>query len=64
VSPKQDEGFRGISLKKELVDDVEKFIKEYPEVGYKNIAEFVSDAVRRRKEQLIQTYAVKPQGEA
>ena len=55
--------FRGISLKRELVDDVQNFINEHPTIGYKNVAEFVSDAVRRRKEDLIKTYGVKPQGE-
>lgn len=54
--PKQEEGFRGISLMKDLVDIVEKFIKENPNAGYKTIAEFVADAVRRRKEELMSLY--------
>jgi len=58
MCPKKEEGFRGVSLMKELVDAVEKFIEENPNAGYKNIAEFVADAVRRRKENLMEIYAL------
>lgn len=44
--------YRRVSLKKELVDVVEKFIRNNPEYGYRSIAEFVEDAVRRRGEQV------------
>ena len=58
MSPKKEEGFRGISLKKELVDAVEKFIDDNPDAGYKNIAEFIADAVRRRREDLMKLYGL------
>lgn len=58
MSPKMDEGFRGVSLKKELVDAVEQWIEDHPNAGYKNVAEFVHDAVRRRKEELMKTYTL------
>ena len=44
--------YRKISLKKELCDEVEEFIREHPEFGYRSIAEFVEDAIRRRAEEL------------
>jgi len=56
LSPKEEEGFRGVSLKKELVDAVEKFIQDHPDAGYKNISEFVHDAVRRRREEIARLY--------
>ncbi|MGD0072305.1 MAG: hypothetical protein ABSB71_12185 [Candidatus Bathyarchaeia archaeon] len=44
------EGFRGVSLKSELVEELEKFIQEHP--SYRSIAEFVSEAIRLRMENL------------
>lgn len=44
--------YRGITLQRELVDKIERYIKDYPEKGYKSIADFVTDAVRRRAEEL------------
>ena len=44
--------FRRISLKKELVDYVEEFIHDHPELGYRSIAQFVEDSMRRRAEEL------------
>ena len=38
--------FRGISLQKELVDEVEKLIEKVPQ--YRSVAEFISEAVRLR----------------
>jgi len=40
--------YRKISLKKELCDEIEKFIRKHPEYGFRSIAEFVEDAIRRR----------------
>ncbi len=57
MTPKQDEGFRGVSLMKELLDAVEYFIEKYPAAGYKSKAEFVQDAVRRRIEEVKKIYA-------
>ena len=49
---KKEDPYRRVSLKKELVDVIEVFIKEHPEFGYRSIASFVEDAIRRRAEQL------------
>ena len=44
--------YRGISLQRELVDKIEEFIKDHPERGYKSLADFVTEAVRKRCEEL------------
>ena len=44
--------FRGISLQRELVDRIEEYINNHPETGYKSLADFVTDAVRKRCEEL------------
>jgi hypothetical protein len=48
--PKEEKGFRGVSLKSELLSEVERFITEHPE--YRGAAEFVSEAIRLRMEEL------------
>jgi hypothetical protein len=48
--PKDEKGFRGVSLKSELLTEVERFITEHPE--YRGAAEFVSEAIRLRIEEL------------
>jgi len=55
MNPKEATGFRGISLKKELIEEIENFMKEHPE-RYKSTAEFVSEAVRLRIEELTDHY--------
>jgi len=40
------------SLKKELMQKIQEFIDEYPEHGYRSLAQFIEDAVRRRADQL------------
>lgn len=40
-------GYTQISLPKELHKSIEKFINENPELGYKSVAEFIKDSVRR-----------------
>lgn len=40
------------SLKRELLDLVQQFIDEYPEYGFRSLAEFIEDAVRRRIDEL------------
>lgn len=57
MSPKKETGFRGTSIKKELVDDIEKFIKEHPEAGYKTVADFVQEATRLRIQELKRNYS-------
>lgn len=42
--------FRGVSLQASLVEEVEQFIDEVP--FYRSVAEFVSEAVRLRLENL------------
>jgi len=44
--------YRGISLQRELVDKIEKYVKTHPETGYKSTADFVTDSVRKRCEDL------------
>lgn len=44
--------YRGISLQRELVDRIEEYIKNHPEAGYKSLADFVTDALRKRCEEL------------
>jgi len=51
--------YRGVTLQRELIDKIEEYIADYPEQGYKSIADFVTDAVRRRAEEL-QLFEVTP----
>lgn len=44
--------YRGVSLQRELVNRIEEYIKAHPEMGYKSLADFVTDAVREKCEQL------------
>lgn len=44
--------YRGISLQRELVDKIEEYVKTHPETGYKSTADFVTDSVRKRCEEL------------
>jgi len=46
----QNRSFRSISLRSELVEEVEKFIGENP--VYRSIADFISEAVRLRLQAL------------
>jgi len=46
----KEKDFRGVSLKRELVEQIETFIIEFPQ--YKSIADFVHEAVRLRMEQI------------
>jgi hypothetical protein len=48
-----------VSLKRELMDRVEQFIQDYPERGFRSLAQFVEDAVREKAEQL-NIYALTP----
>jgi len=56
--PKGTQDFRGVSLKRELVEEVENFVHNYPQ--YKSIADFVHEAVRIRMEEVRRSYAEKP----
>jgi len=46
------EKYRGVSLQRELINLIEEYIKAHPEMGYKSLADFVTDAVREKCEQL------------
>lgn len=47
--PKAETGFRGISLKTELVNEIEEFIKGK---SYKSVSDFVHEATRWRMEEI------------
>jgi 6-phosphogluconate dehydrogenase len=57
------ENWKTTALPSELVEIIEKILKEHPELGYKSVAEFVKDAVRRRIE-TIQTFVEETKKEA
>jgi len=40
--------YRGITLQRELVDKIEEYIKMHPEMGYKSIADFITDVIREK----------------
>lgn len=44
--------YRHVSLSRELVDKIEEYIKNHPERGYKSLADFVTEAIRKRCEEL------------
>ena len=48
--------FRGISLRKDLIEEVEKFIESFGR--YKSVTDFVTEAVRLRLEELQKQYAL------
>lgn len=47
--------FRGISLRKDLVAEVEKFIQDFGR--YKSVTDFITEATRLRLEELQKQYA-------
>lgn len=57
-TPKETQDFRGVSLKRELVEQVENFVQEHPE--YKSIADFVHESVRVRMEEVRKSHIEKP----
>lgn len=40
------------SLKREFIERIEEFVREYPEHGFRSVAQFIEDAVRRRADEL------------
>ena len=44
--------YRGVSLQRELINLIEEYIRAHPEMGYKSLADFVTDAVREKCEEL------------
>lgn len=47
--------FRGVSLRKDLIDEIEKFIESFGR--YKSVTDFVTEATRLRLEELQKQYA-------
>jgi len=47
--------FRGISLRKDLIDEVETFIEAFGR--YKSVTDFITEATRLRLEELQKQYA-------
>jgi metal-responsive CopG/Arc/MetJ family transcriptional regulator len=41
-------GYRTLTLPIEMVEEIEKVIKENPQLGYTSLAEFVKDAIRSK----------------
>ena len=58
MAPAKEQDFRGVSLKRELVEEIEQFIRDFPR--YKNKADFVHEAVRIRMEQIRQVQLRRP----
>jgi len=46
--------FRGVSLRKDLVDEIEKFIESFGR--YKSVTDFITEATRLRLEELQKQY--------
>jgi hypothetical protein len=44
--------YRGVSLQRELINLIEEYIKAHPEMGYKSLVDFVTDAVREKCSEL------------
>jgi len=44
--------YRGVTLQRELLNRIEKYIRAHPEMGYKSLADFITDAIRDKCEQL------------
>ena len=44
--------YRGVSLQRELINLIEEYIKAHPEMGYKSLADFITDAVREKCSEL------------
>ena len=46
--------YKGVSLPKEMIEEINRIIREHPELGYSSIADFVKDAVREKMLKLKQ----------
>lgn len=47
-----ERAYKNISVKTELAETIEKFVRENPEYGYRSIAQFMEDSARKRLEEL------------
>jgi metal-responsive CopG/Arc/MetJ family transcriptional regulator len=48
--------YRGVNLRKELMDAIDDLISKHPEAGYVSAADLVSEAVRLRIQELKDKY--------
>lgn len=55
--------FKNISIKTEFAEQIESFIRQNPQLGYRSIAAFLEDASRRRLEELKATQTELPRME-
>ena len=44
--PKSTKKYRNLSMPAVFIAEIEKFIKEHPELGYSSMSEFVKSAIR------------------
>ena len=44
--------YRGVTLQRELVNIIEQYINAHPEMGYKSLADFITDAIRDKCREL------------
>ena len=58
-----DEEYRSIRLRRAVLNKVEKYILEHPEMGYKSLADFVTDAIREKLIELHSFESRKPEVE-
>ncbi|MDH5634233.1 MAG: ribbon-helix-helix domain-containing protein [Candidatus Bathyarchaeota archaeon] len=54
--PTKGSDFTGVSIRKQLVEDIQKFIDAHPEAGYKSVGDFVQEATRRQIQAVLKTY--------
>jgi len=54
--------YRKISIKKELADVIERFVKANSGYGYRSIAAFLEDSARRRMEEIGSLFLRKREG--
>ncbi|MEM5867594.1 MAG: ribbon-helix-helix domain-containing protein [Candidatus Aenigmatarchaeota archaeon] len=40
--------YRGVTLQRELINKIEEYIKAHPEMGYKSLADFITDVIREK----------------
>ncbi|MEM2191777.1 MAG: ribbon-helix-helix domain-containing protein [Archaeoglobaceae archaeon] len=45
-------GYRTVTLPIEMVEEIEKIIRKYPEFGYTSLAEFIKDALREKLQKM------------
>ena len=47
-----ERAYKNISVKNELAELIEEFVKNHPQFGYRSISQFMEDAARKRLEEL------------